>query len=97
MNEQEYNNEAKKIDEQIKSVRKKKNAQIKNLERKKEEMQKQLEDEKREKELRIYKVCYDALHGWFTQNGITDDMILEMDGKTQLRQMLFGAPTQNQQ
>ena len=97
MNEQEYNNEVKKIDEQIKNLRKQKNVQIKNLERKKEEMQKQLEDEKREREFKIYKTCYDALHGWFTQNGITDDMIFEMDGKTQLRQRLFGVPTQNQQ
>lgn len=49
-----------------------------------------------ERQFQIYKNVYDAMHGWFTHNQITDDMILNMDAKTELRERIFGN-SQNQQ
>lgn len=43
-----------------------------------------------ERQFKIYKNVYDAMHGWFTQQKITDDMILNMDAKTELRNRIFG-------
>lgn len=49
-----------------------------------------------ERQFKIYKNVYDAMHAWLTHNNITDDMILNMDAKAELRHRIFHN-NQNQQ
>lgn len=85
MNEQEYKSQVEKIDEQMKNLRKKK-----------AEMKKKMDAENKKLEAIRNEKVYDAMHGFFTQRGITDEMIISMDAKTELREVIFGNPNQNQ-
>ena len=70
------------LEAQIQTLRKQQRA-IKKAEQKKLKA----EREKFE-QIRNQKV-YDAMHGYFTQMGVTDEMIVNMDAKTELRNLIF--------
>lgn len=71
------------LEAQIQTLRKQQRA-IKKAEQKKLKA----EREKFE-QIRNQKV-YDAMHGFFTQIGVTDEMIVSMDAKKELRDLIFG-------
>lgn len=51
---------------------------------------KRMAQKEHENQFKLYKQAYDVIHGVMTQKGITDDMLLSMDAKTELREMIFG-------
>ncbi len=83
----------KKTDEQL---LKEYQEQQKKLGDKVSKVEERIAKKEHERQFKIYKNVYDAMHGWFTHNQITDDMILNMDAKTELCERIFGN-SQNQQ
>jgi len=76
----------KKTDEQL---LKEYQEQQKKLGDKVSKVKERIAKKEHERQFKICKNVYDAMHGWFTQNNITDDMILNMDAKTELRNRIF--------
>ena len=69
----------KKLDDQIKAINKKKN-----------QLRKKALEEQREIDFKKYKNVYDAMHGFLSNNGITDEMILNCGNpKDDLRNIIF--------
>lgn len=78
MTKETYQNEMAKIDNQMKNLRKKK-----------AEAKQKFEAAKRATEAKRNQNLYDAMHGFFSQVGITDEMILEKEPKEELRGIIF--------